>query len=362
MSYNPYMSSCCAPKPEETDGSCHSHSKRDYWLLGSMSIVAIGYFSHLFGLDLGSSVTASKLEAFGHHSFELMNKMWWGIFLGAVAVGVLQYVPPSTVQNIMKSNSRWKGLFRATLAGVLLDLCSHGILMVGVKLYKKGMSLGQTMAFLIASPWNSFSLTIILISLIGLKWTLAFTLFSAVVALISGWIFDVLVEKSILPSNPASMPAENSSNCGTKSKFWDQLPKSPKGIFNDIFWFGMKDSMSIIKWLFIGIIMASAMREIFTPDQFQSFFGPDFKGLMITLLLATVVEVCSEGSAPIAGDILVSAKAPGNAFGFLMTGVSTDYTEIMAIRENMKSWKIALFLPLITVPQVMFLAWIMNQF
>jgi hypothetical protein len=43
-----------------------------------------------------------------------------------------------------------------------------------------------------------------------------------------------------------------------------------------------------------------------------------------------------------------------------MTGVSTDYTEIMSLRETTGSWKVALFLPLITVPQVVIIAWLMN--
>jgi len=43
-----------------------------------------------------------------------------------------------------------------------------------------------------------------------------------------------------------------------------------------------------------------------------------------------------------------------------MAGAATDYTEIMVIKDTMKSWKIALFLPLITVPQVLFIGWVMN--
>lgn len=44
-----------------------------------------------------------------------------------------------------------------------------------------------------------------------------------------------------------------------------------------------------------------------------------------------------------------------------MGGVATDYTEIMVLRETTASWKIALFLPLITVPQVALLAWVVNR-
>ena len=68
---------------------------------------------------------------------------------------------------------------------MLLDLCSHGILLVGMKLYQRGASLGQVMAFLIASPWNSISLTLILWALVGFWWMLTFLLLSMVMAIIS---------------------------------------------------------------------------------------------------------------------------------------------------------------------------------
>ena len=83
-------------------------------------------------------------------------------------------------------------------------------------------------------------------------------------------------------------------------------------------------------------------------------------GLGVTLIAATLIEICSEGSAPIASQILTSANAPGNAFAFLMAGVATDYTEILVVREFSKSWKIALSLPLVTVPQIIVLAYLMN--
>ena len=76
--------------------------------------------------------------------------------------------------------------------------------------------------------------------------------------------------------------------------------------------------------------------------------------------MATIIEVCSEGSAPIASEFMHSASAPGNAFTFLMAGVSTDYTEILVMKDVTKSWKVALFIPLISVPQILILGYIMN--
>jgi hypothetical protein len=83
-------------------------------------------------------------------------------------------------------------------------------------------------------------------------------------------------------------------------------------------------------------------------------------GLVATVFFATILEVCSEGSSPIAADFVTRAGAPGNAFAFLMAGASTDYTDIMILKDTTKSWKIALFLPLITLPQIILLAVLIN--
>ena len=123
---------------------------------------------------------------------------------------------------------------------------------------------------------------------------------------------------------------------------------------------GIIESRMVMRWILFGVLLASLVRTFMDGESFQSYFGPTLAGLGLTLVAATIIEVCSEGSTPIAADILTRAHAPGNSFAFLMAGVATDYTEIMVLRDTTKSWKIALFLPLIAVPQVILLAWLMN--
>lgn len=280
--------------------------------------------------------------------------------MAAIFVGILGRIPQSFVISALGTGGTWRGLFRATLAGLLLDLCSHGILMIGMQLYRRGASLGQVMAFLIASPWNSLSLTLVLIALIGLPWTLAFILLSATIALISGRIFDQLVSKGRLPHNGQQhdLPKD--------FKFWQQARTEYKqvrfsfGLISAILWEGIKGSQMVLRWLFFGVVLASAIRTFIDLELYQTLFGPSIMGLGMTLIAATIIEVCSEGSTPIAADLMTRASAPGNSFAFLMTGVATDYTEIMSIKDTTHSWKIALFLPLITVPQVILVGWLLN--
>ena len=117
----------------------------------------------------------------------------------------------------------------------------------------------------------------------------------------------------------------------------------------------------LLRWIFFGVVLAAAIRAFVPEDMFSQYFGPTLLGLLLTLIATTVIEVCSEGSSPIAADLLTRAAAPGNAFTFLMAGAATDYTEIMVLRETTRSWKATFALPLITVPQVLLVAWLLNR-
>lgn len=347
------MSDCC-PSHE------HNHEKakkidKIFWT--AFPLVAIFYLASLISLPV-----PMELHHLFHSTFDMMNKMWLGIFLGAFFVGVLDFVPRDLVMSILGQGNGIKGLFRATLAGLFLDLCSHGILMVGIKLYERGARIGQVMAFLVASPWNSLSLTFILMSLIGIKWTLIFILMSAVIAILTGIVFDWLVGSGKIIENPHTQKLpEGYSFKAESKKLLKQVSYNPKD-WAVVFWLGLKQSKPILKWLLVGVLVAAAMQAFIEAEVLQKYMGPSLLGLGVSLVFATIIEVCSEGTTPIAADIFNRANAPGNAFAFLMTGVSTDYTEIMAIKESTKSWKIALFLPLVTIPQIVIIAIIMNSF
>lgn len=328
--------------------TAHNHGF-DYVYWGSILAVVLAYAAHFFGMN----VPLWRWNHFNHQVFEVMNSMWWGVVLGILAISVMNLIPREMVMTYFKGSSRFMGLLRATMAGTLFDLCNHGILMLGMKIYERGASLGQTMAFLIASPWNSFSFSLILYALIGGELTFLFLVLSLVVALISGWIFEVLVDRQILPGNPVSQvevdPLKLKIHVEWTWSFWGTLLKN-----------GLRESKMIIKWILFGALLSALVSCFISPDAFADYFGKSFRGLLLTLLAATGLEVCSEGSVPLAADLVNVAHAPGNAFIFLMAGAATDLTEILLIRQTMKSWKVALALPLITVPQIILVGILMN--
>lgn len=350
---------CCGSAPAAASssggGCCDTPQNRDWMLLGCSAFVVLMYLGHW---SVGETAT-QWLNVMMHTSAEMVHAMWWGILSAAFFVGLLGRIPRELVMSVLGRGGSSAGLFRATLAGLMLDLCNHGILMVGMKLYERGASLGQVMAFLIASPWNSLTLTLILVGLIGLQWTLLFIVGSLVIAWVSGWIFERLVERGQLPSNPHQVEFVQTPFWPTLKSTWGQHDWSAPALWQ-MFLGGLKESRSVLRWVMLGIVLVALIRAFVPEDSFGAWFGASVSGLFLTLLATTVIEVCSEGSSPIAADLVNRAAAPGNAFTFLMAGAATDYTEIMALKETTHSWKIALFLPLVTVPQVLIIGYIMN--
>ena len=272
------MSSCCSePEPElqEEGPRCHEKASRPDWILyGSLLLVIPAYIASYF-IPHGNS----GLSEFAHSIREFMDLMWWGLLLGIIAVGFLQYVPQRRVRQWLGDRSDFSGLSRSIAAGLLFDMCSHGILIIGMQLYRRGLSLGQTMAFLIASPWNSLSLTFILIGLIGWKWTLLLIGLSAVIAFVSGFLFNFLEKKSIVPPNPYRINLETDEEI--EPGFREQigpLLANPSGWLK---WFAsaLQESRIIIRWILFGTVLAGLLRILLHPDIFANWFGPSALGL-----------------------------------------------------------------------------------
>lgn len=301
-----------------------------------------------------------NIDHFAHAIIDFLKTMWWGVLLGVIFVGIMNKIPREYFNHILGNGDNLKDIIKAAIAGVLLDLCSHGILMVGAKLYERGASYAQLLTFLIASPWNSFSLTLILIALIGLKWTLIYIVASMVIAIITGVIVMKMTHSGKLPKNPNTQEAAPGFKLKERALSDLKAVKWSPKLLIEIITGSTHELKILLKWLLLGIIIAAAIRSFVPTDFFQNWFGPSLVGLFLTLIAASIIEVCSEGMAPIASEIVNTAAAPGNAFTFLMAGVSTDYTEIMVLKDTTKSWKMALVLPLVSVPQIVVLGYIFN--
>lgn len=279
--------------------------------------------------------------------------IWWAVLLGLLLGGIIDYFVPEEFIFKYLGQKKKRTLFYAVLFGFLMSACSHGILAISMQIYKKGASIPAVITFLLASPWANLPVTILLFGFFGIK-ALLFILAAMFIALCTGFVYMGLekvgwIEKSKKVKLNGKVSWDKIKNFNLKDSLYGTF-KGSVSLSNMVLW-----------WILIGFIIAAVIGAYVPSHFFMKFLGPNFIGLLLTLAFATIIEVCSEGSAPIAFEIFNKVGSFGNPFVFLMAGVVTDYTEIGLIWANIGK-KAAIWLPIITVPLVLIFGILFNIF
>jgi hypothetical protein len=312
-------------------------------------------------------------KGFFNAFIDYLKLIWCAILIGFLIGGIIEYFIPRKYIEKYLSRHRKRTIIYSIIFGFLMSACSHGILAIAIELYKKGANTSSVIAFLLASPWANLPITFLLFGFFGFK-AIFIVVSALIIATTTGLIYQALERKGLVECRHCEMGEdkpihEDFSIIKDIKKRWKEFQFTSKNI--KVAAFGtFKGSWALTKmvmwWLIIGMIMASFANAYIPHEWFKQFMGPTIIGLLVTLLFATIIEVCSEGSSPLAFEIYnqsIEAGAPafGNSFTFLMAGVATDYTEIGLIWHNIGK-KAALWLPIITIPQILVLGYIFNIF
>lgn len=322
--------------------------------LTSLKDIKIGKRLKVVGIIAIGVFLISYLPSFSalHVSLVTYLKLvWWAVLLGLLIGGFIEYYVPEGFIFKYLGQKRKTTLIYAVIGGFIMSACSHGILAISMQLYKKGASIPAVIAFLMAAPWANLPVTILLFSFFGLK-ALLFIISAMLIALVTGFIY-MLLEKYGLIEKSKEVSAEESYNWEKLKNF--NLASGAKGITIG----AVNLANMVLWWILIGFLLAAIINAYVPIHFFQAYLGATFLGLLATLLFAMVLEICSEGSSPIAFEIFQKVGALGNPFVFLMAGVATDYTEIGLIWTNIGK-KSAIALPIITVPQIIAVGMLFN--
>ena len=346
----------------EDSHSCHTpagKTPKKRWFQNPLVLTSAGTF-----LLLALSFLFPFLVHFRIALLEYLRMMWLPIVLGFVAGGLMDYyIPQEYISKFLAARGK-RTIFYSTALGFLASACSHGIIALSMELHKKGASGPAVVSFLLASPWANLPITILLIGFFGPK---GFFIIGGalLVSTVTGLLFQILDRKGWIESNPNSVPVNE--DFSILEHIRERLRGSQMDVsaFKNAFrgvsrgMFSLADM--ILWWIIVGMVLASLISAFVPESIFHRFLGPSFIGLLVTLGAAAVLEICSEGTAPLAFEIYRQTGAFGNAFAFLMGGVVTDYTEVGLVWMNLGR-KTALWMLALTIPQVLLLGWLFNLF
>ena len=330
---------------EETS-CCHGGSAARPLRVGKKLAVSLAGLACLFALSF-----LPQLEALNASLAGYLRLLAPPILLGFLLGGAVDYFVPEGFVYRYLGTGRRSSVFYAFFCGFFMSACSHGILALAIELYRKGASTSAVATFLLASPWTSLPVTVLLVSFFGWKGIL-FIVTAGFIAIVTGFVFRALESGGLVEKNPArAAPGDYE---------WERvrnfsLRSSAEGILRG----SLALSNMVLWWIVVGLA-AAVLIDVYVPGEFFArYLGPDARGLFLTLGAATLMEVCSEGSSVVALEIYDKVGSFGNPFVFLMAGVVTDYTEIGLLWTAVGK-RTALLLPAVTVPQVLFFGFLYN--
>ena len=352
-----------------TKPGAHSHAHEENICCRTLGKKIVWYRSPFhWALIASTALTLSSfvwppLAGYRASLGDYLRMLWIPVAGGFLLGGLVNRFVPETYISKKLAHPGKQSIFYAVGLGFLMSACCHGLLAIAMELHRKGASGAAIVSFLLASPWASLPVTLMLIGLFGAKAFLI--IFAALfIAVMTGLVFQGLDRAGMIEKNRHTVAV------GKDFSIRKDIDRRV-GAYRFTFARAGRDAAAVLQgalalakivtgWIFFGLVLASLSNAFIPAGFFHRFLGPSVSGLLCTLLFATVLEVCSEGTSPVAFEIYRQTGAFGNALVFLMGGVVTDYAEIGLVWQNIGP-KTAVWMLAVTLPQVIFFGWLFNQ-
>jgi uncharacterized membrane protein YraQ (UPF0718 family) len=242
------------------------------------------------------------------------------LLFGFLAAGILSIlVSPELVERHLGGHGLWP-IFKASLFGVPLPLCSCSVIPVAASLRRHGSSKGATTAFLISTPQTGVDSILATFSLLGP----VFAVFRPLTAFVAGVFGGTVVET--FGGEPqgllAAGPCKDECCCDKKgnSKFIRVLRYAFLVLPKDI-----------AKPLLVGLLVAGGIAAIAPPNFFAETIGTGILAMLVMMALGIPLYVCATASIPVAAAMMMKGVTPGAALVFLMTGPATNAATVATL-------------------------------
>lgn len=260
------------------------------------------------------------------------------LLLGFLIAGLLHVFVPQKFYSKYLSRKNKLSVLWAALLGIPLPLCSCGVIPTAIGLRNEKASKGAIASFLIATPQTGIDSILATFSLMGL----GFAIVRPVAALITGVCGGLLVNRLVRDDD---MKDESESSCKVErgSKLWRVLKYAYYDMIRDI---GLR--------LLIGLIIA-ALIQVALPDEFFLSFGSQpLLQMLVILVIAVPMYICSTGSIPVAAALMMKGLSPGAALVMLMAGPAVNLASILVVNKSMGRQFTSIYLLTIVVFSVLF--------
>jgi uncharacterized membrane protein YraQ (UPF0718 family)/copper chaperone CopZ len=254
-------------------------------------------------------------------SWAMLVEMAPYLLLGFTVAGLLSVViSPRWVERHLGDRGLGQ-VFKASLFGVPLPLCSCGVIPVGASLRQHGAGKGATTAFLLSTPQTGVDSIAVTYALLGP--------FLAVVrpiaALLTGFFGGGLVYAFDRNGAPETAETSAGSSCSGESDCRDNDSGPERKTLLDGLDYGLVTlPRDIGRALVVGILLSGVISALVEPRALESTLGGGIWPMLAAMVVGVPLYVCATASTPIALSLIHAGLSPGAALVFLIAGPATN--------------------------------------
>ncbi len=269
--------------------------------------------------------------------FQILNDVSpWLIMSFMVAGLVHSFLDPQRFQRML-GNRRMSSLIKATLSGMLLPICSCGVIPLGLGMYYTGAYLGPTLAFMVATPIINPAAILLAYGLLGPQIATIYLVCGFVIPLLTGcvgnWLAGSELQAPGINQDTIAKELESGQNRGF-------LEKTLSGLT-----WGFKELGAMVsKYVIFGIFLAALIIALAPPMLIQKYLGnPGMISISGVTALGAIMYVCAVGHIPFIAALIASGAAPGAAITFLISGAATNLPELISIFKMIGKRAVAIY-------------------
>ena len=264
------------------------------------------------------------------------------LILGMLTAGLISIFIDSRLVLKHIGSKNFSSVFKSTLLGIPIPLCSCGVIPVAATLRESGASKGSTVSFLVSTPQTGVDSILLTYGMLGP----VFALFRPIAAFISGLFSGIVINQ---------FDHEEHHHSSKTSVSIDKEESLINRIIDGLKYGFFSLPSDIVKPLVQGLLVAAAIALFIPPNFIAEYFSSNnYIALIMMLLVSLPFYVCAPASIPIAVALMGKGVSAGAIFVFLMAGPATNASSIVVIKNILGSKTMYQYVILISITAIFF--------
>ena len=268
------------------------------------------------------------------------------------------------VRDYLAGKNRGIGYLMGSSFGAITPFCSCSSIPVFLGFTSAGIPVGITMSFLLTSPLINEVAILLLMSLLGWKFTVLYVVVGMGVGILGGLFLDTIKAERWLQSFAAEALKKGQQ---TTSNSMQSIAESPQRLSaRDRHEFAKTESLEIFgrvwKWVIVGVGLGAALHG-FVPDGWieQHLGDGQWWSVPAAVLLGIPLYSNATGVIPIMESLINNGLPVGTTLAFCMSTVAASFPEFILLKQVMQ-WRLLATVFFMLLIAFTLVGWIFNLF